>query len=87
MWSDGYGPYHGQALPARTHVELAAVAAPAATAELIGGSGEKKTLRMVAQYAQACNLFGGPDVVHKLDACCASRCDEVVATTTTSKRR
>ncbi|MDQ2797983.1 MAG: LLM class F420-dependent oxidoreductase, partial [Actinomycetota bacterium] len=34
---------------------------------LIGGSGEKKTLRMVAQYAQACNLFGGPDVEHKLD--------------------
>ncbi|WP_375481189.1 LLM class F420-dependent oxidoreductase [uncultured Jatrophihabitans sp.] len=34
---------------------------------LIGGSGEKKTLRMVAQYAQACNLFGGPDVGHKLD--------------------
>ncbi len=25
---------------------------------LIGGSGEKKTLRMVAQYADACNLFG-----------------------------
>lgn len=37
---------------------------------LIGGSGEKKTLRMVAQYADACNLFafGGPDELrHKLD--------------------
>jgi F420-dependent oxidoreductase-like protein len=35
---------------------------------LIGGSGEKKTLRMVAQYADACNIFGGPpaDVEHKL---------------------
>jgi F420-dependent oxidoreductase-like protein len=28
---------------------------------LIGGSGERKTLRMVAQYADGCNLFGGPD--------------------------
>jgi F420-dependent oxidoreductase-like protein len=37
---------------------------------LIGGSGEKKTLRMVAQYADACNffVFGGPDELrHKLD--------------------
>ena len=34
---------------------------------LIGGGGEKKTLRLVAQYADACNLFGGPDVEHKLD--------------------
>jgi F420-dependent oxidoreductase-like protein len=34
---------------------------------LIGGGGEKKTLRLVAQYADACNLFAGPDVEHKLD--------------------
>jgi F420-dependent oxidoreductase-like protein len=34
---------------------------------LIGGSGEKKTLRMVAQYAQACNIFPGPELGHKLD--------------------
>jgi F420-dependent oxidoreductase-like protein len=34
---------------------------------LIGGGGEKKTLRFVATYADACNLFGGPDVAHKLD--------------------
>ena len=34
---------------------------------LIGGGGEKKTLRLVAQYAQACNLFASPDLEHKLD--------------------
>lgn len=34
---------------------------------LIGGGGEKKTLRLVAQYAQACNFAAGPDVAHKLD--------------------
>ena len=34
---------------------------------LIGGGGEKKTLRLVAQYGDACNLFGFDDVEHKLD--------------------
>jgi F420-dependent oxidoreductase-like protein len=35
---------------------------------MIGGSGERKTLRLVAKYADACNIFGGPaDVKHKLE--------------------
>jgi F420-dependent oxidoreductase-like protein len=35
---------------------------------LIGGGGEKRTLRLVAQYGDACNLFGDADAVrHKLD--------------------
>lgn len=35
---------------------------------LIGGSGEKRTLKLVAQYADACNLFGEPDAVrHKVE--------------------
>src|SRR5881398_2326818 len=34
---------------------------------LIGGGGERKTLRLVAQYAQACNLFPTPELPRKLD--------------------
>ncbi|MBE1535022.1 LLM class F420-dependent oxidoreductase [Actinomadura algeriensis] len=34
---------------------------------LIGGTGEKKTLRFVAKYADACNLFDGDELPHKLD--------------------
>jgi F420-dependent oxidoreductase-like protein len=34
---------------------------------LIGGGGEKKTLLLVAKYADSCNLFTGPQVQHKLD--------------------
>jgi F420-dependent oxidoreductase-like protein len=34
---------------------------------LIGGGGEKKTLRLVAQYADSCNLFDSPEIAHKLD--------------------
>ncbi len=29
---------------------------------LIGGGGERKTLRLVARYTEACNIFGGPAV-------------------------
>ena len=31
----------------------------------VGGSGERKTLRLVAELADACNLFGDPDVVRR----------------------
>jgi F420-dependent oxidoreductase-like protein len=34
---------------------------------MIGGGGERKTLRFVARYAQACNLFPGPELARKLD--------------------
>ena len=34
---------------------------------MIGGGGERKTLRLVAKYAHACNLFNTPDLAHKLD--------------------
>src|SRR5205823_13577550 len=34
---------------------------------MIGGGVEKKTLRFVAKYADACNLFPSPDLPRKLD--------------------
>ncbi len=45
---------------------------------LIGGSGERKTLRLVAQYGDACNLFASSpeDVAHKLDVL-RGHCDAV----------
>ncbi|ASW55994.1 LLM class F420-dependent oxidoreductase [Plantactinospora sp. KBS50] len=69
MWSDDNGPFAGQ------HYQLAeTLNSPQPLSRphppiMIGGSGEKKTLRLVARYADACNLFGsGPeDVAHKLD--------------------
>ncbi|MDQ1356882.1 MAG: hypothetical protein QOJ52_45 [Acidimicrobiaceae bacterium] len=67
MWSDDDGPYHGKHYDLeRTLNSPQAITTPHPPI-LIGGSGEKKTLRLVARYAQACNLFPGPEVPHKLD--------------------
>jgi hypothetical protein len=44
---------------------------------IIGGGGEQKTLRLVAKYADACNIFGGPDqLTHKFSVL-RERCAEV----------
>lgn len=44
---------------------------------LIGGSGERKTLRMVAQYADGCNLFGDPDRARHLLGVLGEHCERL----------
>jgi F420-dependent oxidoreductase-like protein len=79
MWSGKVEPYEGE------HYRLAeTLNSPQALSEphppvMIGGMGEKRTLRLVAQYADACNLFsyGGSEVIrHKLEVL-RGHCEEV----------
>jgi F420-dependent oxidoreductase-like protein len=44
---------------------------------VIGGSGEKKTLRMVAEYADGCNLFGDPEKAKHLLGVLEGHCETV----------
>jgi alkanesulfonate monooxygenase SsuD/methylene tetrahydromethanopterin reductase-like flavin-dependent oxidoreductase (luciferase family) len=44
---------------------------------MIGGSGEKKTLRMVAQYADASNFFGDPDRMRHLIGVLEGHCERL----------
>lgn len=66
MWSDSEASYEGK------HYRLGRTLNSPQNLQkkpylLIGGGGEKKTLRLVAQYADACNIFGGPDAARKLE--------------------
>lgn len=67
MWSASEAPYEG----AHYHLARTLSSPPNLSSPrpklLIGGGGERKTLRLVARYADACNLFPGPDIEHKLD--------------------
>ncbi|SNQ46099.1 putative monooxygenase [Frankia canadensis] len=67
MWSDSDAPYQGRHYQLERTLGVPRPLRRPHPPILIGGSGEKKTLRLVAQYAQACNLFNGPEVEHKLD--------------------
>jgi F420-dependent oxidoreductase-like protein len=69
MWSDSEDPYEGKHYHlARTLNSPQPLSRPHPPI-VVGGGGEKKTLRLVAQYADGCNLFA-TDVataIHKLD--------------------
>jgi F420-dependent oxidoreductase-like protein len=76
MWSDDNGPYDGK------HYRLAeTLNVPPAIRQppiLIGGGGERKLLRLVAQYADLNNLFptSPEELQHKLDVL-ARHCEDV----------
>jgi F420-dependent oxidoreductase-like protein len=77
MWSDDDGRFQGR------HYQLEeTICRPQPVSQprpriMIGGSGERKTLRLVAQYADACNIIGPIDMVaHKIDVL-RRHCDEV----------
>jgi alkanesulfonate monooxygenase len=66
MWSDGDSPYAGRHYRLQRTLNSPQPLTRPHPPILIGGAGEKKTLRLVAQYAQACNLPAGPDLPRKL---------------------
>jgi alkanesulfonate monooxygenase SsuD/methylene tetrahydromethanopterin reductase-like flavin-dependent oxidoreductase (luciferase family) len=77
MWdAENNGPFEGR------HYRLAeTLCSPQPLhrpAVMIGGGGERKTLRLVARYGDACNLFttSVEDVAHKLDVL-RRHCDDV----------
>lgn len=78
MWAGQKAPFEGR----HVHMAEPVLHPPSLTRPhppiLVGGGGERKTLRLVAQYADACNLFtGNLDMLrHKLDVL-RRHCDDV----------
>jgi F420-dependent oxidoreductase-like protein len=73
LWGPGSPPFEGELLhipetlcyprPVQDHVPI-----------LVGGSGERRTLQLVARYADACNVMGAPSVVARKRDILASHC-------------
>jgi F420-dependent oxidoreductase-like protein len=79
MWSGQRTPYQGKYYQLAETLNCPQPLSQPHPPILIGGSGEKKTLRLVARYADACNLFSGAGVevvAHKLEVL-KQHCQEV----------
>jgi len=67
MWRGDQTPYQGKHYQLERPLNSPQALTKPHPPIMIGGAGERKTLRFVAKYAQACNLFPGPDMARKLD--------------------
>ena len=76
MWSGSQEPFSGKHYQLGRTMNVPQSLSQPRPYLMIGGSGEKKTLRLVAQYADACNIVAGPDAAHKLDVL-KQHCDTV----------
>lgn len=80
MWSGDTSPYEGRHYRLQRPVNQPPAVSRPHPPILIGGMGERKTLRLVAQYGDACNLFdipdGGKTIARKLEVL-ARHCDAV----------
>jgi F420-dependent oxidoreductase-like protein len=79
MWSGKVAPFNGKHYHLNETLNSPQPLSKPHPPILIGGTGEQKTLRLVARYGDACNLFArlGPEVLqHKLDVL-KHHCEEV----------
>jgi F420-dependent oxidoreductase-like protein len=80
MWAGDESPYAGQHYQLERPLNVPQSLRRPHPPILIGGGGEKKTLRLVAQYADACNLFDlglGPDGIPRKLEILREHCDDL----------
>lgn len=76
MWSDNNGPFEGKHFHLKETLCSPRPIQRPRPPILIGGSGERKTLRLVARYADACNVRGtDPESTERLLGILAEHCE------------
>ena len=78
MWAGAQGedgPYTGHHVRAERLLNLPQAVSQPRPGILVAGTGERRTLPLVARYADACSLRPGPEIAHKLDVL-RRLCDE-----------
>jgi alkanesulfonate monooxygenase SsuD/methylene tetrahydromethanopterin reductase-like flavin-dependent oxidoreductase (luciferase family) len=80
MWSGGSGSdeaFEGKRVTATRLLNSPQAISRPRVPIMIGGGGEQKTLRLAAQYADACNVFGGPERIAHKYAVLREHCERV----------
>ena len=76
LWGKGSPEFHGE------HIDSTGLTCYPRPIQdpvpiLVGGGGERRTLQLVARYAQACNVFGDPERVEHKVAVLAAHCEDL----------
>ena len=77
MWTDDKASFNGKFYQLPQRLLQSQAHTEAASPILIGGAGEKRTLKTVAKYGDACNLFGSADTVKRKLSILREHCKEV----------
>jgi F420-dependent oxidoreductase-like protein len=67
MWAEGDAPFTSKHFEAERLLNVPQALQSPRPPIMVGGGGEKKTLRFVAKYGDSCNIFNTPELEHKLD--------------------